>query len=126
MMSIQSFRDLRVWQIGMDVVEIVYRLTSQFPAFETYGLSNQLRRAAVSIPSNIAEGHARNSTREYLQHVSIARGSLAEVATQIEIAIRLGYIQSNDTTDPRLNLESLSRQLTALRTTLQAKLNASS
>jgi four helix bundle protein len=75
-LAVSSFRDLRVWQAGMDLVEEVYRLTLSFPRHEIYGLTNQMRRAAVSIPSNIAEGHAREGTGEYLNHVSIAQGSL--------------------------------------------------
>ena len=76
----------------MDLVEAVYKVTSCFPKQGAYGLTSQIQRAAVSIPSNIAEGHTRQHTREYLQHVSIARGSLAKVETQCEIAFRLGYI----------------------------------
>jgi len=80
----------------MDLVEGVYRLTKQFPKEELYGLVSQLRRSAVSVPSNIAEGHCRNGRREYIHHLSIALGSLGEVETQILIARRLGYA-SDDT-----------------------------
>ena len=97
-MQIKSFRDLRVWQAGIELVRIVYELTSRFPRSETYGLASQMRRAAVSIPSNIAEGHARESTKEYLQHLSIAQASLAELETQLEIARQLNYISEADTT----------------------------
>jgi four helix bundle protein len=75
----------------MDLVEEIYRLTRQFPNEELYGLTSQLRRSAVSVPSNIAEGHCRNGRREYVHHLSIALGSLGEVETQILIARRLGY-----------------------------------
>lgn len=92
MSSVQDYRDLRVWQAGMERVERVYRLTDQFPDWENYGVAAQVRRAAVSIPFNIAEGHAQEHLAEYLHHLAIARGSLAEVQTQIEIAFRLGYI----------------------------------
>ena len=78
----------------MDLVELIYRLTAGFPRTEQYGLAIQVRRAAVSVPSNIAEGHTRASTKEYLNHVSIAQASLAEVETQIEIARRLGYLET--------------------------------
>ncbi len=71
-MAIKSFRDLRVWQAGMDLVEAIYRITQPFPAHEQYGLTSQMRRAAVSIPSNIAEGHTRQYTKEYLYHLSVA------------------------------------------------------
>ena len=84
-MKIRSFRDLRVWQVGMDLVEAVYGLTRAFPTHETYGLISQIRRAAVSIASNIAEGHTRHHLNEYLQHLSIAQASLAELDTQLEI-----------------------------------------
>ena len=75
----------------MDLVEGVYRLTKQFPKEEVYGLASQMRRSAVSIPSNIAEGHCRNGRREYVHHLSIALGSLGELETQVLIAQRLGY-----------------------------------
>jgi four helix bundle protein len=96
MSKINQFRDLRVWQGGIDVVEAVYRASARFPKSEMSGLSAQVRRAAVSIPSNIAEGHARTSTKDYLHHISIAQASLAEVETQLEIAVRLGYIAPAD------------------------------
>ena len=94
-MKIHSFRDLRVWQLAMEVVELVYRLSRSFPRSEVYGLSSQIQRAAVSVPSNIAEGHTREHTKEYLQHLSIAQASLAELETQLEIAIRLKYALRN-------------------------------
>jgi four helix bundle protein len=90
--TIRSYRDLIVWQHAVDLVESVYQATERFPRHEIYGLSAQLRRAAVSVPSNIAEGHGRRGPREYLHHLSIANGSLMEVETQIVIARRLGYL----------------------------------
>src|ERR1700720_4241813 len=92
MSKVSHFRELRVWQGGMDLVESVYRISGGFPKSELYGLASQITRAAVSVPSNIAEGATRASTKEFLQHVSIAQASLAEVETQLEIAVRLGYI----------------------------------
>ncbi|WP_296751268.1 four helix bundle protein [Thiobacillus sp.] len=91
-MEVFSYRDLSVWQLAMQLTESVYTITRSFPQSELYALANQLQRAAVSIPSNIAEGHARNTTRDYLRFVSIAMGSLAEVETQIELAARLNYL----------------------------------
>ena len=91
-MSVQSYRDLRVWQISMDLVETVYKLTTQFPKHELYGLVSQLQRCAVSIPSNIAEGHTKSHKKEYLQALSTSQGSLSELETQLEIAKRLSYI----------------------------------
>jgi four helix bundle protein len=79
--KIRSFRDLRVWQVGMDLVEQIYLLTQTFPKYEMYGLAGQMQRAAVSIPSNIAEGQVREHLKEYLHHLSIARSSLAELET---------------------------------------------
>jgi len=88
---IRSFRDLEVWQLGLDLVQGVYRCTAAFPKSETFGLAAQMRGAAVSIPSNIAEGQARNSGKQFLQFLSIALGSLAELETQLELATRLEY-----------------------------------
>ncbi|MEK6718075.1 MAG: four helix bundle protein, partial [candidate division NC10 bacterium] len=78
-MAIRSFRDLRVWQAAMDLLVRVYRLTAVFPRLEAYGLTSQTQRAAISIPSNIAEGHTREHRKEYLQHISVAQASLAEL-----------------------------------------------
>jgi four helix bundle protein len=117
-MTIKNFRDLRVWQLGMDLVEQIYRVTQAFPSHELYGLTSQIRRCAVSIPSNIAEGHAREYSKEYLYHLSIAQGSLAELQTQIEIARRLEYLTD---AEARATLEqalSLTRQIYALRNAL--------
>lgn len=80
----------------MHLVEEVYRLSQEFPAREVYGLADQMRRAAISIPSNIAEGHTREHSKEYLQHLSMAQASLAELQTQLEIAARLKYLSAND------------------------------
>jgi four helix bundle protein len=91
-MTVKSYKDLIVWQKSMDLVEMVYPATKEFPREELYGLTNQLRRAAVSVPSNIAEGHARMPTAEFRNFLSIARGSLAEVETQLLIAQRLNFI----------------------------------
>jgi four helix bundle protein len=115
----KSFRDLRVWQKAMDLVESIYILTQKFPREETYGLSSQIRRAVVSIPSNLAEGHTREHLKEYLHHISIAQASWAEVETQLEIAARLRYL-SSDQPEPMLTeASSLGRQLYALRNALQ-------
>ena len=114
----KGFRDLRVWQSGMDLVEEVYRLTKQFPKEELYGLSNQVCRAAVSIPSNIAEGQARSHAREYLQFLAVAQGSLAEVQTQIEIAGRLKYLPGDEIRRLLERAASVAKQLYALRNTL--------
>ncbi|MEP6260324.1 MAG: four helix bundle protein [Gillisia sp.] len=84
-------KELDVWKKAMDLVEEIYRISKEFPDHEKYGLTNQIRRAAVSIPSNIAEGSGRKSDKELLQFLSVALGSLAEAETQLLIAVRLGY-----------------------------------
>jgi four helix bundle protein len=89
----QSYRDLIAWQKGIDLVTAIYRLTQQFPREELYGLSNQLRRAAVSVPSNIAEGQARFSPKEFHHFLATARGSLVEIETQVIIAEKLKYLE---------------------------------
>ena len=91
-MSIQTYRDLDVWKAAMDLVAQVYVLTRTFPSEEKFGLTSQMQRAAVSIPANIAEGHGRKYTGDYVRHVSIARGSLTELETHLLIAVRLGYV----------------------------------
>ena len=117
-MPVMSFRDLRVWQLAMDLVEEVYRLTRSFPRHEVYGLASQMQRAAVSIPSNIAEGHTREHRKEYLFHISTAQASLAELQTDLEIAMRLKYCLP-DRANPMLERSaSLSKQLYALRNAL--------
>ena len=90
----RGYRDLVVWQKAMELVTDVYRVTSDFPKHEIYGLTRQIRRAAVSVPSNLAEGHGRTSRREFHQFISHARGSLVEVETQLEIARNLGYLST--------------------------------
>ena len=117
-MAVRSFRDLRVWQMGMDVVQGVYELPRGFPGHERHGLAGQLQRAAVSIPSNIAEGHTRHHLKEYLYHLSIAQASLAEVDTQLEIAVRLEYISRDKSADIREHLDSLGKQIRSLRRSL--------
>ena len=87
-----SYRDLKVWQLGIEISLEVYRVTNNFPKHELYGLTSQLRRAAVSIPSNIAERQARKTPKEMARFLDIAKGSLAEIETQLIIASKLGYL----------------------------------
>lgn len=103
----------------MDVVEGVYRCTESFPRTELYGLTAQMRRAAVSIPSNIAEGHGRDHLNEYLHHLSFAQGSCAEIQTQLEIAVRLGFCGPEQIRDLTEMLAVIRRQLHALGNALQ-------
>ena len=114
----RGFRDLRVWQGGMEMVESVYRVTQSFPKQELYGLTSQLRRAAVSIPANIAEGQSREHIKEYLNFLSIAQGSVTELETELEIAGRLGYIAPDAVGSLTSQMASLGRQIRALRAAL--------
>ena len=106
---IKDYRDLEVWKQAMALCETVYGVVRKFPADERYALGDQLRRAIVSIPSNIAEGNGRDSRSEYARFLSIARGSLFEVQTQLELAVRLGYV--NPTEVPSATIEGISRML---------------
>jgi four helix bundle protein len=99
----RAHRGLQMWLESIALVEDVYAITTEFPATELYGLTNQMRRAAVSIPSNIAEGAARTSRKEFLQFVSIASGSLSELDTHVEIAVRLGYLKDSKAVQKRID-----------------------
>lgn len=101
--KISNYQDLTVWQQAMDLVIECYQLAKHFPNFEQYGLTSQLQRAAVSIPANIAEGHDRAYTKEYLRHLSIAKGSLTELETHIHIAKRLSYCNGEQQNQQYLN-----------------------
>ncbi len=92
-----GYRELKVWRLAMELAEDVYKLCAKFPKHEIYGLTSQLQRAVVSIPSNIAEGQARSSSKEFCHFLGIARGSLAELETQIMLAQRLGYLTAEKT-----------------------------
>lgn len=120
-MSVKDYRELIVWQKAMDLVELVYQATDSFPAKEVYGLTAQIRRAAVSIPSNIAEGQGRYSTRDFLHFLSIARGSLKEVETQVLIAERLGYMDDHRRSSLLALTEEVSRVLSGLAGSLRQK-----
>src|SRR5580658_8364637 len=105
----------------MELVESVYHLSAGFPLEENYGLKSQIRRAAVSIPSNIAKGQSRASTKEFLNHLSIAQASLAEVETQIEISVPLKYVSPEQAKPSCAAIQTLGEQLHALRTALEAR-----
>jgi len=96
MSKIRTFRDLRVWQCGMDLARLVYAETASMPDAERFGLTSQMRRAAVSIPSNIAEGYGRQSRKDYLKFLRIARGSLVELETQYELTISMNLLKQAD------------------------------
>ena len=118
MMQVKSYKDLVVWQKALELVEMVYVVTSRFPREELYGLANQLRRAAVSVPSNIAEGHSRHSTAEFRHFLSIASGSLAEIETQLLIARRLNYIEPETLQNLLANHTEISKMTSALKNKL--------
>jgi len=123
-MTVMSYHKLTVWQKAIDLVVECYSLTATFPRSELYGLSSQLQRAVVSIPSNIAEGAGRGFTREYIRHVGIARGSLFEAETQIIIAQRLGYA-TVEQIRPLLELVAeVGRMIHGLIASLERKLDA--
>ncbi|WP_250125710.1 four helix bundle protein [Chroococcidiopsis sp. CCMEE 29] len=121
-MKVSSFRDLRIWQVGMELAVEVYHLTQKFPKQEIYGLSCQIQRAVISIPSNVAEGHARDSTKEFLHFLSIALGSLFELETQLLLAGRLGYLAQKDLEIVLSKTEEIGRMIRGLQKSLKAKL----
>ncbi|HTW58959.1 MAG TPA: four helix bundle protein [Terriglobales bacterium] len=116
-----SFKDLRVWQESMKFAVDMYRTTARFPRHELYGLSNQLRRAAVSIPSNIAEGKGHRSDREFGNYLLHARGSLLEVQTQIMIATELQYISGAESQCLLASSDAIGRSLNSLINSLREK-----
>jgi len=114
MTAINRYRDLLVWQKSVDLVTEVYKMTQSFPTSELYGLTSQIRRSAVSIPSNIAEGYGRNSTNDYKRFLQFAAGSLFELQTQIEIAFNLNYISKNIFDEIFEKAKELDRMLLSL------------
>ena len=119
--AVKSYRDLVVWQKAMALVSAIYRLTSTFPDTERFGLTSQIQRAAVSIPSNIAEGQGRLATKEFRQFLGVARGSLKELETQLLISIDLGYT-SKEQAGTCLDLEDeVGRMLNALIKALERR-----
>lgn len=117
---INTYKDLIVWQKSMNLVTIVYELTEMFPKSELYGLSSQIRRAAVSIPSNIAEGRRRGGKKEFTQFIVIAYGSGAELETQLEIAKRLNYCKEGDLQKAVGLLDEIMRMLNKMLSSLRS------
>lgn len=117
-MKVQSYQDLVLWQKAMDLAGLIYKSTSHFPKEEIYGITSQLRRAGVSIASNIAEGRSRNTKGEFLQFLGISKGSLSELETQVLLSVRLNYLS----VDQSEKILSLSTEVGKLITSFQLKL----
>ncbi len=121
MSNIKSYRDLQVWKKSIDLAEMIYHDSRRFPAEERYGLTSQMRRAAASVPANIAEGAARTGTGEFLQFLSVATGSLAEVETFLILAERLKLLPTERVQTLLTHCEEISRMLGGLKRSLQSK-----
>jgi four helix bundle protein len=121
-MSVQHYRQLIAWQRAMELVRTIYDLTAKFPKEETYSLTAQLRRAAVSVPSNIAEGQGRDSTKEFLHHLSMACGSLMEVETQVLIGKDLGYLSPEKSVQVLASSAEVGRIINGLMKSLRDKI----
>lgn len=119
---LKSYQDLEVWQKAMDLVVLCYEITKKFPKNEIYGLSSQLQRAAVSVPANIAEGRHRQSSKEFLQYLSIAYGSLAEVETHVQIAERLNYIDEGQINKTLTKTAEIGRMLNGLSRSIRKRI----
>ncbi|MFO1494146.1 MAG: four helix bundle protein [Lysobacterales bacterium] len=125
-MALTHFKDLDVWQIAMQLAKQVYQLTAEFPSNERYGLSAQLQRSAVSIPSNIAEGNARGSTKDYARFVAYAQGSCAELQTQLLLARELGVANHELCNGPLATCDRVGQMLLRLHQSLARRLKAES
>jgi four helix bundle protein len=120
-MPVRSYKELIAWQKAMELVKLVYELTDKFPTDERFGLTQQIRRAVVSIPSNIAEGQGRNSTKEFINHLSIAYGSLMETETQNLIAEMRRYITTEQSNDVMEKAAEVGRLVNGLSNSLVLK-----
>ena len=120
-MKSSDYRDLLVWQKAMDLTIEIYSIVKLLPKEETYALSDQMRRAAVSIPSNIAEGQGRESCKEFVRFLSMARGSLRELSTQLKICERLHYIDESNTSPSSELITEVDKMITSLATKLKQK-----
>ena len=111
----RHYKELLIWQKGMALAKLVYKLSLQFPADERYGLTSQVRRAAVSVPSNIAEGQARHTTKEFLLFLSHAQGSLGELETQLLLSLELGYARQEAVNPGLQEIEELQKMIVSLK-----------
>ena len=119
--TFQSYRDLVVWQTAMALAEDCYRLTASFPREEMFGLTSQIRRAAVSVPANIAEGHGRESTGSFIQSLRIAQGSTKELETHLLLSERVGLLTRESLEPPMIRCNEIGKMLRSLIRTLQEK-----
>lgn len=120
--TVSSYKDLKVWQRAFDLSLSVYKITKAFPPDEVYGLTSQVRRASVSVPSNIAEGWGRGSTKEYIRFLKISRGSLFELDSQLSMAGRLEYLSSEQNRFMSIEINEIGRMLNGLIGKLEMKL----
>ncbi len=118
---LKSYKELKVWQKAVDLVTEIYRVTKQFPREEMYGLVSQMRRAAVSVPSNMAEGWGRGSTKEYIRFLTIARGSLMELETQLIISEKLNYLKAQQLQNLSEQMQEIGKMLNGLITSLSKR-----
>ena len=119
--EIRSYRDLRIWQSGMDLAEQCYLSTRLFPKEELFGLTSQIRRAATSVPANIAEGHGRELSRSFVQYLRIAQGSLKELETHLMLATRVGYLDDTAQDELLARTEEIGKMIRSLIRNLQAR-----
>src|SRR5262245_45601273 len=121
-MYVKNYRDLQVWQQSLEVASAIRQATLAFPKHETFGLASQIQRAAASIPANIAERHERESTKEYLYHLSVSQGSRAELETELVLARMSGYLNSETTERFLAQLDEIGRMIRAIQKALKRKL----
>ena len=120
-----GYQKLLVWQKAMELTTQIYKIANKLPKIESYALSNQMRRAAISIPSNIAEGQDRNTTKEFINFLAMARGSKAELETQLQICIKVGYLTEDEVMPAIETLVEVGKMLSALITKLRTKTDSS-
>jgi four helix bundle protein len=118
-MEFRSYQDLKVWQRAMDLAAHCYELTEKFPRSELFGLTNQIRRAAASVPANIAEGRARSHTKEFVQFLSVASGSVAELETHLLLAAKLKFLPDESLQRALMTTDEIGRMLTGLKKRLR-------
>lgn len=118
-METSDFKDLRIWKHSMDIVTDIYNLLDNLPNVERYALADQIRRSSVSVPSNIAEGQRRNSNKDFIRFLSISRGSLAELETQLILCVRLKYLEQATVADLLLRMKAVDKMIVSLIASLE-------